>query len=721
MKAAGKLPGWQAALAFPALLALLVPLGLPAGAAPPGTQPGPAAPPIPGENRVVLMHTNDLHSHLLGVPETDYDPLGPGDDGTVGGFARLATRIRETRAAAESQGIPALLVDAGDFSMGTLFHLLGGEAELGLMRRVGYDFACLGNHEFDWLPPGMAGIVGHAGGLPLLCANLEVGDTGNAGGRAVQKLLDSGRVLPHKFKDLRNGVRAGVFGLMGKNASHVLYRPDPRLYPLEFRNAVQAARNTVALLRDTLNADLIVCLSHSGFARDNPARGEDPELARAVPGIDVIVSGHTHTFLPEPVVTPNGTLIVQAFEYAKVLGALGLERVDGRWRQTSYEYMQIDDRVPGDADTQGLVERYIDKIDREYLHPRGTAFRRQIAGTDFDLIKASGQECTLGNLVTDAIRWSVDQEENVPGHPREGPVAFAVESNGVIRDDILRGRQGRISVSDAFRVVPLGHDPTARPGMDQAGYPLLSFYLFPHEIRQAAEVNATAYYLLKDTDYWLSCSGLQFTYFSKAFPFMRVREVRRCTRPVDLDPECQETARLHTNNADRTLFKVACNYYVGLNIQTLKQKSRGILDIVPKDARGNPIADLRDAIVRQADGTSLKQFEGFLRYLASFPPNQEGIPVIPERYRQPQGRIADGCFVATAAYGSPLAPGVELLREFRDRILAKSEAGRWFIALYYRYGPYIARLVEESEGRKGAVRLLLLPVLGAARALLWLS
>ncbi len=676
-------------------------------------------PPAPAENRLTIMHTNDMHSHMLGFPNADYTPATTGD-GTQGGIARIAAKVKEVRSSNQAVGIPTLLLDAGDFMMGTLFHLLEGEAEMGLMNLMGYDSFCLGNHEFDWLPVGAARIVGHAAPLQAEAKNMSVTDTSDPGAQALQDLIDQGKILPFSVRDLPNGIRAGLFGIMGENADDVIFKPDPEHYPVAFTDRFEAASDTVALLRNTEGADIVICLSHSGVDSEDHALGEDPELAEAVPGIDVIVSGHTHTNMPDPVVMPNGTIIVQARAYTMKLGVLDLERTEDGWVKSSYEYVNIDDTITGDAEIQALVEQYIQQIDTEFLGELGYSFKQQLASTDFDMIKVAGEEFSLGDMVTDSIRWAVDRVENVPGNPKEGPTSFAVESNGVIRDSILQGRQGRVNVSDAFRVVPLGFDPTAATAAKQAGYPLLSFYLTGDEIRQAAEVDATAYPLLGDSDYWLSYSGLAFTYFSKGFPFLRVQEVQRCTEPVAEDPECVSREVLDTSRGNPTLYKVVCNYYMGLNIETLKERSYGILDVVPKDVNGVPIDDLTEAIVRRPDGSAVKEYEAFFDYLASFPRNAQDVPVIPERYRNPQGRIVDVSTVATADFGSAFTRQVKSLLRFRDQILAKSSGAPARIDRYARHGTDPAGMEAAHGWLRPLARVLILPAAGAAQVLLWL-
>jgi 5'-nucleotidase len=657
------------------------------------------APPM--ANRLTIMHTNDMHSHFLGVPNGDYTPLTTGDDDTIGGIARIAAKVKEVRDARDLEGVPALLLDAGDFAMGSLFHLLGGEAEMGVMNLMGYDHLTLGNHEFDWLPAGAASIVSHADGLPVEATNLEVTDPTDPGGQALQDLINAGDILPFAVMDLFNGLRVGLFGLMGEDADGVVFRPDPEAYPLTFADRVTIATNTVNHLRDNEGVALVICLSHSGMDGDDPTQGEDPDLARAVSGIDVIVSGHTHTNLAEPVIV-DGTVIVQAYAYTKRLGVLDIELTLDGVNVLSYDSVTIDDSIPGDAETQALVQSYIDRLDLDVLGPMGYAFSAAVAETDFDLKKVYGEEHNLGNLVTDAIVWSANQVLDDPADP----VDFAVESDGVIRDAILQGSTGRINTSDAFRVVPLGLDPLS----GTAGYPLLSFYLTGADVRKACAVDCFAP-LLNNSDYWLSYSGMGFSHAAVA-----LINAWQCNDPSD--PACTDRTTIPN---DETLYRVAVNYYVALNIERMKEISGGLIDVVPRDVAGNPLANLTDAIIYEAPGDPLTQWEGFLAFLSSLPDtDDDGIPNIPARYAGPEGRIIDRCFVATAAYGTPYEEKIDVLRAFRDQVLAKSTTGKKIVDAYYAWGERLAEPVANSSVLRFLVQVLLLPVIGIAKAVLLL-
>ena len=134
--------------------------GKPDGGKPDG---GDGGPPPGTPQKLLILHTNDIHSHLMGfAPEADYTPGTPNDDATRGGMARLAAAIGGAKASAAAEGTPVLLLDAGDFMMGTLFEFLATQAsaELAMMHALGYDATTIGNHELDWTPHGLAGILG---------------------------------------------------------------------------------------------------------------------------------------------------------------------------------------------------------------------------------------------------------------------------------------------------------------------------------------------------------------------------------------------------------------------------------------------------------------------------------------------------------------------------------------------------------------------------------
>ena len=547
--------------------------------------------------RFTILHTNDLHSHLQGVsPELDYTPLSPGDDATLGGWSRLAAAIEAVRIERKN---PVLVLDAGDFLMGSLFHLVAREQglELGLLSDMGYDAVALGNHEFDLMPDGLARILSAAAArryLPPVLFASAVFDPEDPEDDSLEKVCADGLVQRYRIIE-RGGVRFGLFAVIGKDAAEVA----PFASPVNFRDPIEVSKEMVALLRGEEKAEVVICLSHSGLSKD-PGKSEDLLLAREVPGIDIIVSGHTHTFLEAPL-RVGETIIVQAWEYGKELGALDFEVDGGRVRL----------------------------LDQNVLAAYGWSYGQVLAETDFDL-KAAEAETGLGNLVADSIRWYVDRVGSDADNPGS-QVTLAVESGGVIRDEILKGRTGRLTVADLFRVLPLG------VGLDGSmAYPLISVWLTGAELRKALEIVASVH-PLKGSDYFLQVSGVRFTYNPRRVLFDRVSR-------VELGSAERGWKRLDTSKGNTTLYRVVANYYNSAFLKLIGGFTFHILDIVPKDREGRPIQDLADARV-DADPArpgiqELKEWVGLLEYAQSFPDaDGDGVPEIPARYSGPEGRI----------------------------------------------------------------------------------
>ncbi len=575
--------------------------------------------------RFTLLHTNDLHSHLQGVsPELDYTPLSPGDDATIGGWSRLAAAIQAVRLDRRN---PVLVLDAGDFLMGSLFHLVAREQalELGLLQAMGYDAVSLGNHEFDLMPDGLARILSAAAGrgyLPPVLFASAVFDPDDPKDDSLERVCAAGLVQRYRVLE-KDGVRFGLFAIMGRDAAEVA----PFASPVKFRDPIETAREMVSLLRAKEKAEVVICLSHSGLS-PKAKKSEDVLLATEVPGIDIIVSGHTHTRLQAPILA-GGAIIVQAWELGKQLGVLDFELDAGKVRLLDWKALPLDDSRRGDPLIQARIDGYKREIDRSVLRGHGWSYAQVLARTGFDL-KAAEAETGLGNLVTDSIRWYVDRVDSDPANP-SSRVTLAVESGGVIRDEILRGTTGRLTVADLFRVLPLG------VGLDGSmAYPLIGIYLTGAEIRKALEIVASVH-PLKGSDYFLQVSGVRFTYNPRRVLFDRVSRVQ-------IGSEERGWTPLDTSRRNKTLYRVVANYYNSAFLKLIGGFTFHLLDIVPKDRNGTPIGDLADARVdadpAQPGIQETKEWVGLLEYVQSFPDtNADGIPDIPARYAAAEGRI----------------------------------------------------------------------------------
>ena len=273
--------------------------------------------------RLVVLHTNDTHSRL--------DPF-PADDGPfagLGGAARRATLVQRVRDANEH----VLLLDSGDIFQGTpYFNFFGGELEFRVMTAMGYDVATLGNHDFDNGVDGLVAMLPEAE-FDFVCANYDVSDPALAA-----------RVQPWTVREF-DGVKVGIFGLGIGFDGLVL---ESLHKGVEYRDPVQAARTTARALRGQ-GCALVICLSHLGYRYRNPNRPSDRVVAEAVPEVDLVLGGHTHTFLDEAESFEHGrngfTLVNQAG-----WGGMRLGRIDvsfdssgepSDWASVGYE---IDDR-----------------------------------------------------------------------------------------------------------------------------------------------------------------------------------------------------------------------------------------------------------------------------------------------------------------------------------------------------------------------------------------
>ena len=224
------------------------------------------------KKEVEIIFTHDLHSHLESFT-TEID----GTQQKVGGFARIATIIKNKK----KQNPEALVVDGGDFSMGTVYQTIyeSEASELRMLGKIGFDATTLGNHETDYRNEGLANMLNAAkeSGDPLpqfLLSNISF-ENATEEEANVEKAMDNYGVKPYTIIE-KNGVKIGLFGIFGKTS--IEYSPTSTL---EFLDQVESAKAAVKALKEE-GADVIVCLSHSGTDPD-PEKSEDEILAKGAP------------------------------------------------------------------------------------------------------------------------------------------------------------------------------------------------------------------------------------------------------------------------------------------------------------------------------------------------------------------------------------------------------------------------------------------------------
>lgn len=563
--------------------------------------------------KVDVIFTHDTHSHL-----NSFTTIVDGEKSEVGGFARIKTVIDEKKA----DNPNTLVLDGGDFSMGTLVQTVyeSEAAEIRMLGEIGCDVTTLGNHEFDYRSKGLANMLESAAAsgdkLPeLVLCNVDWDAMEEKGLSDGQKLIAEG-FEDYGIKDyvmLKKGdVNIAVIGVFGTDA--LACAPTCELL---FQDPVEAVKETVKEIQAKEKADMIVCVSHSGTWEDED-KSEDEILAKSVPELDLIVSGHTHTDLDEPIVHGD-TYIVSTGEYAKKIGSMSMEQKgDGRWEMKEYELIPITTSIPADEATQTKVDGFMEAVDSEYLSQFGYTQKQVLARNTIEFsslydLEYEHTEHNLGNIMSDAYRYAVTNAEDYDGKP----VDVAVVPSGTIRDTYA---VGDITVESVFNSFSLGIGADGVPG-----YPLISVYLTGEELKTAAEIDASVSDFM--TTARLYMSGLNFNFNPNRMILNKVTD----SYLVDMDGNKIELE-------DDKLYRVVADLYSGQMLSAVTDASHGILSIVPKYEDGTPIEDFEDVIITE-NGKELKAWEAIAGYMESFEDSDgDGIADVPEEYRKPQGR-----------------------------------------------------------------------------------
>lgn len=584
-------------------------------------------------NVTTILFTHDLHSHFL--------PQSTAEGGESGGYARLKTVIDGERA----MNPDALLVDGGDFSIGSLIQTLytTQAAELRTMGAMGYDAVTIGNHEFDHKGTGFAEMLNSAKAaqqaavelllvdarpledmdayrerfgpvtpvLPtLLEANYAPADD-NQDRAFIRSAMEDYGVTDCMTLE-RGGVTYGLFGLMGVDSDECAPTSG-----FTRTDAAKAAKRCVETLKGE-GAEIIVCLSHSGTG-DSLASSEDEELAKAVDGIDVIVSGHTHSTLAEPLVV-NDTYIVSSGPYCQNLGSLTFSWDDGgEKRLLDYRLIPIDETVAENPEIAGLVEQWKDMVGETYLARYGLTYDEVLTHTDCDLTtpaSAVQENNGLGTLVSDAFLWA---DRTLDAAYADSPHTVSVTADGVLRANLPAGD---LTAAMAFDVLSMGvgEDGTS-------GFPLVAVYLTGKELKAAMEVDASVTPIMPAAQLYMS--GAKYAFNTKRMFFNRVYDA--ALTDVTFDESGTGNAYEIDDNA---LYRVVTGMYSAQMLGTVKSKSMGLLSLEPKQANGTPVTDFADCILYDANGNELKEWYALAAYLEQF--GEDGLP---DRYAAP----ANGC------------------------------------------------------------------------------
>ncbi len=555
-----------------------------------------------------IVFTHDMHSYI--------DPVQVNENGVLvekGGFARIKTIIDS----AKKQNENTFVLDGGDFSMGTLYQSVFSEKalELRLLGLMGYQATTIGNHEFDYRSDGLAKMLDAAKAsndpLPMIVqSNINWEASQGEYTEMLHKSMENYGVK--KYAIIQAGdLKAAVFGLMGKEAAS--YAPTSGLI---FDDIVESSKEIVNEIKKNENVDLIIALSHSGTNSDRKS-SEDEILAKEVPEIDVIISGHSHTYMDNPILIGD-TTVVSAGEYGRFVGNLKLSKKENnRWKVDQFTPIPVDESIEPDPDLQKTIDRYRESLN-SYIQLFGFDSYNQIIARNpypFDSVQALYKDPIdnpLGNLISDSYVYEIKKVEG----ENYIPVDVAIVPVGIIRSTL---NQGDIHVRDAYEILSLG---IGEDGI--SGYPLISVYLTGAELRMVAEIDASLSDLMSGTKlYW---SGLYSEFNPHRMILNRVVDVKLIGEDgslKDLD--------------DKKLYRVVAGLYSGQMLGAVESMSKGLLQLKPKDKYGNPLEGFSSVIIKNQSGMEVKEWYAFADYLSSFE-KIDGISTIPAKYAKSEGR-----------------------------------------------------------------------------------
>ncbi len=569
--------------------------------------------------QITILHTNDMHSRISGDgPEADYSPLVVNNDSVLGGFARLATLLKQQKA---ENPDGTLILDAGDFLMGTLFNTLEKETgfQLRLMKAMGFEYTTIGNHEFDYGPNAFADAILAAkkqGGLPQIISTNVKPVPDSPKDIRLARLFEDKTILPYSILTVK-GVKIGIIGILGIDAADVA----PMKAPVQVEKQIKTARKTARMLKKEKHVDLVICLSHSGVYPDGKGGfyGEDIKMAKKAKFIDVIISGHTHVVIPQPIKIGK-TLIVQTGSYLHYLGRLDLNLKEKKIASYTFKLIPIDDKIKGDEKINAEINQYKHFIDDKILKPVHLSYNMPIAETSFNLMKHNKngyQNTSLGVFITDAVKNYVDENGN--------GTDVELVASGTVRDNILKGKTGLITPPDVFRVMSLGWGHGDLPG-----YPLARIYITGHELKNLMEVLL----LSGGDDGYVFASGAKVYYNPKKFMLRKVYKIEIDGKPIDLSKK------------NPTLYSISADTYLLSFIGRVKKLSHGLVNVIPKFKDGKPVHDVNRALIdfnpKKKGIQEGAEWLGVLRYLQQMKDtNGDGIPDIPVKYKEPiSNRIA---------------------------------------------------------------------------------
>ncbi len=374
------------------------------------------------EYTVHILHTNDMHSRIESINKYDStcNAEGEAEGSCFGGFARVKTAIDAKKASLGNQNV--VVLDAGDPFQGSLFYTTyKGAAEAEFMEQMGYHAMAVGNHEFDDGPQGLADFIDKVS-FPVISGNLDLSAEASL----------NGKVEDHVVLEV-GGKKIGVISALATDTVETS-SPGPNVV---FQDEVEALTADVAALEQQ-GVDIIIALTHVGLTKDR-------KIAQSVPGVDVVIGGHSHTLMsnddsqtPAYPIMVGDTAVAQAYAYTKYLGHLTVTFDDaGNVTAASGDPMLLDASVEPDA---GFIARIAEMgAPIEEMKTRVVADTAEPIEGDRSVCRA--QECAMGSLIADAMLERV----------KDQGIDIAIQNGGGIRASI---DAGDVTMGEVLTVLP---------------------------------------------------------------------------------------------------------------------------------------------------------------------------------------------------------------------------------------------------------------------------
>jgi 5'-nucleotidase len=429
----------------------------------------------------------------------------------------------------------------------------------------------------------------------------------------------------------RGGIRFGLFGVLGKEAQIYTFGGA-----VKFPDFIESAKEVVKLLRETEKVDVVIALSHGGVAKGKDGRysmGDDVTLAEAVPGIDVVVGGHSHTELKNAIIVNGRTPVVQTGKEGKNLGELVITVDGAKLTVDFYGLHPIDDSIAGDRAIHDEIEELKKGVSAAVFASRGYSVNQPLAITPRDLPNTYTDYAAgtlLANLVTDAYRKATQAD-------------IGLSVSGLMRASILRGKTGVVTVYDAFAVSPLGAgivDPTA-------GGALVTAYFTGQDLKNILE-----FFIVDNPvhpgEFYPRSSGMRFRYDKSRPKFDSVTAIEL----GDLD---RGYKAIDISGKDGHLYSVTCPLMLGQMLVSIPKYTKGALTVVAKNKEGRQLASKIEALeapkensgyllappgkvdqssvaTRASSGAprEIKEWQAIMDYLRDLPVKKKGeLPMVP--------------------------------------------------------------------------------------------